>query len=86
MASDSREVAVRSGVDPAEEPSVDWGWHAHFPKGIRIAGVTTGIVLLLFLIGHSASWTEILYMAVPALACFAGVGYLAFRSRRSWRR
>lgn len=86
MASDSREVAVRSGVDPAEEPSVDWGWHARFPKGTKLAAVVTGVALLLMLIGHPASWTEILFMAVPALACFAGAALLVVRERHSWRR
>lgn len=86
MASNSREVAVRSGVDPAEEPSVDWGWHARFPKGIKIAAGLSGVFLLLFLIGHPISWTEFLYMAVPAVVCFAGIGYLVARGRHSWRR
>ncbi|MEQ3554876.1 DUF2631 domain-containing protein [Pseudonocardia nematodicida] len=86
MASNSREVAVRSGVDPAEEPSVDWGWHARFPKGMKIAAGLVGISLLLMLIGHPVSWTEFSYMAVPAVACFAGVVFLLMRSRHSWRR
>ncbi|MDN5919103.1 MAG: DUF2631 domain-containing protein [Pseudonocardia sp.] len=86
MASNSREVAVRSGVDPEEEPSVDWGWHATFPNGTKIAGVFSGIALLLMLIGHPVSWTEILYMAIPAIALIAGVIWSVRRKRHAWRR
>lgn len=86
MASNAREVAVRSGVDPAEEPSVDWGWHQDFTKGIPIAAGLTGIVLLLFLIGHPASWTEFLYMAVPAAVCLIGAVAYPIHKRRSRRR
>ncbi|MFP5022987.1 DUF2631 domain-containing protein [Pseudonocardia phyllosphaerae] len=85
MASNMREVAVRSGVDPAEEPSVDWGWHGRFPKGIKIAGISTAVALLLMLIGHETSWTERLWMGIPALICLLGVGYLVLRQRHSWR-
>ncbi|RZT84731.1 uncharacterized protein DUF2631 [Pseudonocardia sediminis] len=86
MASNSREIAVRSGVDPDDEPSVDWGWHATFPNGTRIAGVVTAIALLVMLIGHPTSWTEILFMVIPAIAILAGVAWSIRRRRNSWRR
>ncbi len=85
MASNSREIAVRSGVDPDEEPSVDWGWHATFPNGTKIAGVITAIALVLMLIGHPTSWTEILFMVAPAAAILAGVAWSVRRGRDSWR-
>ncbi|MBC3190789.1 DUF2631 domain-containing protein [Pseudonocardia sp. C8] len=85
MASKTREVAIRSGVDPAEEPSVDWGWHQNFTKGLPIAAAVSGIMLLLFLIGHPLSWTEFLYMAIPAFACLAGAVAYPIYKRRSWR-
>lgn len=86
MASNSREVAIRAGVDPDEEPSVDWGWHATFPNGTKIAGTVTAIALLLMLIGHETSWTEILFMVVPAIAILAGVIWSAVRKRHAWQR
>ena len=85
MASKTREVAIRSGVDPEEEPSVDWGWHQNFSRGLPIAAGVTGVVLLLFLIGHAVSWTEFLYMAVPALVCLVGAVAYPVYKRRSWR-
>lgn len=86
MASNSREVAIRSGVDPDDEPSVDWGWHGTFPTGTKIAGAVTAIALVLMLIGHPTSWTEVLYMVVPAVLILAGVVWSVLRKRNSWRR
>lgn len=86
MASKSREVAIRSGVDPEEEPSVDWGWHGTFPNGTKIAGAITAIVLVLMLLGHPTSWTEKLFMIIPAIAILAGVVWMAARKRHAWRR
>ncbi|MEJ8279157.1 DUF2631 domain-containing protein [Pseudonocardia spirodelae] len=85
LASSTREVAIRSGVDPADEPSVDWGWHQNFHRGLPIAAAVTGIVLLLFTIGHPVSWTEFLFSAVPAAVCLIGaVAYPIHRRRRRY--
>jgi len=86
VASNSREVAIRSGVDPDDEPSVDWGWHATFPKATIAAGVISAIALVVMLIGHPTSWTETLYMVIPAVAVLIGVVYSIMRRRNSWRR
>ena len=47
MASESREVERRrtevARVDPADEPSAEWGWHGGFPKGTVAGGVVTVI-------------------------------------------
>ena len=85
MASNTREVAVRSGVDPEAEPSVDWGWHQNFTKALPIAAGLVGITLLLFTIGHPISWTEFLFMGVPALVCLVGAVAHPIYKRRSWR-
>jgi len=79
----TREIAIRSGVDPADEPSVDWGWHQNFSKGLPIAAAVAGIALLLFTIGHPTSWTEFLFSAVPAVVCLIGaVALPVYRRRR----
>lgn len=80
--SKTREIAVASGVDPADEPSVDWGWHQNFPKGLPIAAAVAGIALLLFTIGHPTSWTEFLFSAVPAVVCLIGAVALPVYQRR----
>jgi hypothetical protein len=73
-------------VDPADEPSAEWGWHGTFPKGITIAGVLTAILLPLMLIGHHVSWTEILFTVVPAVVILAAVVAGNLRKRNDWRR
>lgn len=49
----SRELQLRERAeldpgapDPEEELSVEWGWHQHFPKARRVAGVLTAAALL----------------------------------------
>ncbi|MFR9805684.1 DUF2631 domain-containing protein [Pseudonocardia sp. RS010] len=82
MASSSRELAK---VDPADEPSAEWGWHGTFPKATSIAGIVVAIVLCLLLIGHSTSVTEILFTVIPAAVIFFGVLYGNLRRRKDWR-
>ncbi|MCF7550134.1 DUF2631 domain-containing protein [Pseudonocardia sp. WMMC193] len=72
-------------VDPADEPSAEWGWHGEFPKATSIAGVLVAILLPLMLIGHHTSWTEILFSVVPSVVILAGVVWLNVRKRRDWR-
>jgi len=72
-------------VDPADEPSAEWGWHGEFPKATSIAGVIVAILLPVMLIGHHVSWTEILFAVVPAVGILAGVVWLNVRKRRDWR-
>ncbi|ALE82982.1 DUF2631 domain-containing protein [Pseudonocardia sp. HH130629-09] len=81
--SKTREITVASGIDPADEPSVDWGWHQNFHRGVPIAAAVVGVVLLLFTIGHPVSWTEFLFSAVPAAVCFIGaIAYPLHQRRR----
>ncbi|GEL17800.1 DUF2631 domain-containing protein [Pseudonocardia asaccharolytica] len=86
MASNSRELAKRPQVDPMDEPSAEWGWHGGFPKGTVIAGIISAILLPLMLIGHSVSYTEILWMVIPALVIVFGLINSALRKRHAWRR
>ncbi|GAA1874061.1 DUF2631 domain-containing protein [Pseudonocardia ailaonensis] len=73
-------------VDPADEPSAEWGWHGTFPKATSAAGVFVAIALCLILIGHHASTTEILYAVIPAVVILAGVVWGNIRKRNDWRR
>lgn len=88
MASSSRELEKRAAgeVDPLDEPSAEWGWHGGFPNGTRIAGVGVAILLPLLMIGHPTSWTEILWMCIPALVVLLGVVGGTIRKRNAWRR
>jgi hypothetical protein len=37
---------------PEQAPSAKWGWHGAFPRGIRIAGVMSVIILLGLMFPH----------------------------------
>ena len=86
MARTSRELATRSTVDPQDEPSAEWGWHASFPKGKAIAGWFTVFALLIMLIGNHQGRTENIWLiASSALLAFVLIRQ-AVRERKAWRR
>ena len=73
-------------VDPAEEPSAEWGWHGSFPVAGPVAGVLTIIALLGMLVGNHEGRIEDLYLiGIAALLALGGVIALV-RRRNSWRR
>lgn len=81
-------------VDPEEEPSVEWGWHGGFPKGIQIAGWFCTFAMVMMLIGNHQgilSGGEGFLSADIWLICIAavmaiGLLYDLRRRRTSWRR
>ena len=86
MARTSRELATRSTVDPQDEPSAEWGWHASFPKGKAIAGWFTVFALLIMLIGNHQGRTENIWLiGSAALLAFVLIRQ-AVRERKAWRR
>jgi hypothetical protein len=86
VASNSRELAKRSAVDPQDEPSAEWGWHGSFPKGKVVGGVVSIILLLVFAIGPYQSRTQDLWLIGTALLlAFLLVRQVVAR-RNSWRR
>ncbi|NHD17230.1 MULTISPECIES: DUF2631 domain-containing protein [Actinopolyspora] len=88
------EQAPTQAVDPAEEPSVEWGWHGSFPKGIQIAGWFSTFAMVMMLIGnhqgilsgggHFIS-ADIWLIAIAAVMAVALL-YDLRRRRTSWRR
>jgi hypothetical protein len=50
------------GVDPDQEPSVDWGWHGSFPLAGPIAGWFTAFALFAMLIGNNGSGIASVYL------------------------
>ena len=41
---DTHRAVVVNGVSSDDEPSVEWGWHGHYPKVARLAGFVAIIV------------------------------------------
>ena len=79
-------AVVVNGVSSDEEPSVEWGWHAHYPKVARFAGFVVAAVLLVLTIGNHEGRQEDLWLVVLAVGFAAlSVGAIV-RSRTSWRR
>ena len=86
MARTSRRTARRSGVDPSDEPSAEWGWHGSFPNGVRISGVVVAIVLLLLMIGPYQSRLQDWWIVGIALGILALIVRGTIRRRNAWRR
>jgi Protein of unknown function (DUF2631) len=92
----STELEKKSGqaIDPAEEPSVEWGWHGGFPKGTQIAGWVSVIGLLGMLFGNHQGIlsggdqfkTEDWWLIGVALIVAIGLLIDLRRRRTSWRR
>lgn len=94
VASTELEKKPSQAIDPAEEPSVDWGWHGGFPKGTQIAGWFSVFAVLVMLIGNhqgilsgGASFkTEDGWLVFIAAALVVGLLADLRRKRTSWRR
>ncbi|NYH77919.1 hypothetical protein FHR84_001241 [Actinopolyspora biskrensis] len=88
------EQAPTQAVDPAEEPSVEWGWHGSFPKGIQIAGWFSTFAMVMMLIGNHQGIlsggghfiSADIWLIVIAAAMAVGLIYDLRRRRTSWRR
>lgn len=73
-------------VDPHDEPSVDWGWHGSFPRGVQIAGWISAIFCFLMLIGNHHGHVEDVWLVLFGVGIIAGLVRMQVKRRNSWRR
>ncbi|TCP51942.1 uncharacterized protein DUF2631 [Tamaricihabitans halophyticus] len=85
MADTKSDQAVKD-VDTHDEPSVEWGWHGHFPKATLVAGTICTAIMLLLLIGNHESNTENIWLISLAVGMAGGLVFLQRRRRTPWRR
>ena len=86
MAGSELEKRPASTVDAHDEPSAAWGWHGGFPRGTRIAGWFTAVVIFLMLIGNHRGNTENLWLIGVGTAIVIALIADMVRSRTAWRR
>lgn len=72
-------------ADPAEEPSVEWGWHRSFPRAAQIAGWVSAASLLLMLIGNHEGQVEDAWLIGLAVVLIAALVRDQLKRRTSWR-
>jgi hypothetical protein len=92
VASTELEKKPSQAIDPAQEPSVEWGWHGGFPKGTQIAGWFSVFAVLMMLIGNHQGIlsggghfkTEDIWLVGVAVILAVGL-LLDLRRRRSLR-
>jgi hypothetical protein len=80
------EAVVVNGVSSDDEPSVEWGWHGHYPKVARFSGFVVAAILLIMLWGNHVGRQEDVWLVVLAIGFFALSLGAIIRSRTSWRR
>lgn len=94
MASTELERKTSQGVDPADEPSAEWGWHGGFPKGTQIAGWFSAFAMAIMLVGNHGGILsggntfkdEDIWLIVFTIALVIGLLVDLRRKRTSWRR
>ena len=77
---------VVNGVSSDEEPSVEWGWHGHYPKVAHFAGFVVAGVLLILLWGNHEGNQENIWLVILAVGFIALSAGAIVRSRTSYRR
>ena len=80
------DAVVVNGVSSEQEPSVEWGWHGHYPKLARFAGFAVAAVCLILIHGNHVGKQEDIWLVVIAVV-FASlsIGNIV-RDRAAWRR
>ncbi|RJQ82942.1 DUF2631 domain-containing protein [Pseudonocardiaceae bacterium YIM PH 21723] len=73
-------------VDPAAEPSVEWGWHGTFPRATRIAGWVCALAMFGMLIGNHRGWVEDAWLIAIGSGMIIALLWDQARSRTPWRR
>lgn len=88
-----QEKATRA-ISPADEPSVEWGWHGGFPKGTQIAGWFSAFATAMMLVGNhqgilSGGDTfkdEDIWLIAVTIILVIGLLIDLRKKRTSWRR
>ncbi|MCK2242498.1 MULTISPECIES: DUF2631 domain-containing protein [unclassified Crossiella] len=81
------ELDKRTGaaLDTHDEPSVEWGWHGHFPRATKIMGWVSVIAMLGMLIGNHTGWNEDVYLILTAVFMAGALIRWQIKDRTSWR-
>ena len=62
---DTHRAVVVNGVSSDDEPSVEWGWHGHYPKVARFAGFVVAAVLLIMLYSNYYNGEDRVWLVGP---------------------
>ena len=82
----TKQIESKQQVDPRDEPSAEWGWHASFPKATQAMGWTIVLMLLAMVIGNHVGNVENFWLIGIAVV-IGGMLVTDIRRRRlSWRR
>ncbi|MDA3643546.1 DUF2631 domain-containing protein [Saccharopolyspora indica] len=94
MATTELEKKPGQAIDPADEPSVEWGWHGGFPKATQFAGWFSVFACLIMLVGNHQGIlsgggqfkTEDMWLVIIAVGLAVGLLIDLRRRKTAWRR
>jgi hypothetical protein len=68
--------------DPNYGPSAEWGWHGGFPRGLRISGFVSVIVLIALMYPHDQQLGQMHLLWLGGIAAVILVGIVLPARRR----
>jgi hypothetical protein len=68
--------------DPDYGPSVEWGWHGGFPRGLRIAGLVSVVFLIGLMYPHDQQLGRIHLLWLTGAAAVILIAVVLPRKRR----
>ncbi len=68
--------------DPTYGPSAEWGWHGGFPRGLRIAGLVSVIVLFGLMYPHDQHLGQMHLLWLLGVAAVILIGIVLPTGRR----
>lgn len=82
---EKRPKAEVNAIDPADEPSVGWGWHGAFPRAAQVAGWVSVALIVVMLITLSPQMIAATWLTVLAVGMAVGLLMDIRRRKLSWR-
>jgi Protein of unknown function (DUF2631) len=82
MASSRNRARELRPSDPDYGPSVEWGWHGGFPRGLRIAGLVSVVILIGLMYPHDQQLGRIHLLWLTGVAAVILIAVVLPRNRR----
>jgi hypothetical protein len=83
---DTGHALAKSTVDPADEPSAEWGWHGSLRKGTLLWLTFVAVISFLLFIGNQIGHVEDFYLAITGVVAIILLIRNVTKRRNPWNR